>query len=67
MADHRLFPSVLPDADEPYVDDKYGERELRRKDYNELRQIAAQVEDDDVNGRMGKDELIEALEGHQRV
>ena len=67
MANHTLFPSIIPDADEPYVDDKYQRRELERKEYQELRQIAAQVESDDVNGRMPKDELIDALEGVERV
>lgn len=60
-----LFPSILPGVE--FVDDTYGKAELERKEYQELRQIAAQVESDDVNGRMPKDELIDALEGHERV
>jgi hypothetical protein len=65
MAKPSLFPSILPDAD--FVDDTYSEDELNRKDYDELRQIAADHESESVHGRMGKDELVEALEGLQRV
>lgn len=61
-----LFPSILPTG-EPFVDDTYGKAELERKVYQELRQIAAQVESDDIHGRMAKDELIDALEGVEWV
>ena len=66
MAKPSLFPSILPTG-EPFVDNAYSRQELNRMEYQELRQIAAQVESDDVNGRMPKDELIDALEGHERV
>ena len=62
-----VFPSILPGNDEPFVDDKYQREELERKEYQELRQIAAEHESDEVNGRMDKETLIENLEGLQRV
>ena len=62
-----LFPSIIPDSDDDFVDDTYGERELERMDYDELRSIAAEHPDDDVHGRMGKDELRETLVGKPRV
>jgi len=60
-----LFPSVLPGED--FVDTQYSRAELERKEYGELREIAAEHESDAVNGRMGKDELIDGLEGLERV
>jgi len=62
-----LFPSIIPGSDDEYVDDSYNTGELEKKDYDELRQIAAEHESDAVNGRMGKDELREKLAGMQRV
>ena len=67
MANHTLFPSILPDSDEPFVDAKYSRGELEKKDYQELREIAAEHPSDEVNGRMGKGELIDGLEGKERV
>lgn len=61
-----VFPSILPTGEE-FKDDKYGARELERKEYDELRSIAAEHPDDDVHGRMGKDDLREALAGKTRV
>ena len=66
MAGHKLFPSITPD-NEPFVDSTYGERELARMDYDELRQIAAEHESEDVNGRMSKEDIRDALEGLERV
>ena len=63
----KLFPSIIPDSDEPYVDTTYNRGELERKDYDELRQIAAEHESEEVNGRMSKSELIEGLTGLERV
>ena len=60
-----IFPSITPDND--FVDDSYSRQELARMDYSDLQSIAASHESDDVNGRMGKDELIHKLEGKQRV
>lgn len=67
LANNRLFPSVLPDRDDPFVDDTYGAGELERKDYTELRQIAAEHDSDDVHGKMDKATLREELEGMERV
>lgn len=63
---YTLFPSVLPDG-EAFVDDEYGREELERMDYTTLRQIAAEHESDDVNGRMSREELLAGLEGLTRV
>ena len=60
-----VFPSILPDND--FVDDSYSRQELARMDYSDLQSIAAEVDSDDVHGRMGKDELIHKLEGRTRV
>jgi len=61
----KLFPSILPEQD--FVDDSYGLRELQRMDRNELQRIAAEHPSDDVNGKMGNDEIIEFMEGEERV
>jgi len=61
----KLFPSILPGK--PFVDDSYSEAELKRMDWDQLRSIAANHPDDDVHGRMGRDEIIAALAGKQRV
>jgi len=58
--------SLIPDGEE-FVDDSYSAGELDRMDYDTLRSIAADHPSDDVHGRMGKDELKEALEGKKRV
>jgi len=62
-----VFPSILPGRDEQFVDNAYSRQELERLEYSELQSIAAQVESDDVHGRMGKDKLIDGLEGVERV
>ena len=62
----KLFPSIIPTG-EPFVDTTYNRGELERKDYDELRQIAAEHESEEVNGRMSKSELIEGLTGLERV
>ena len=67
MANHTLFPSILPDSDNPFVDSCYTEQELKKKEYAELKSIAATHESDSVNGRMKKKELIENLAGLERV
>jgi hypothetical protein len=65
--EHTLFPSIIPDSNDDFVDDSYGADELDRKEYQELKSIAAEHPCDDVHGRMGKDELREKLEGLERV
>jgi len=61
-----LFPSIIPDGDD-FVDDSYSAQELERMDYSDLQSIAAKVDSDDVHGRMGKEKLIDGLEGVERV
>jgi len=60
-----IFPGLLEQYD--FVDDSYSEAELRRKDYSELQAIAAEHPSDEIHGRMGKEELIDGLEGLERV
>lgn len=62
-----IFPSIIPDSDDEFVDDAYGAGELERMDYDQLRAIAAEHPSEDVHGRMGQDELREKLEGKTRV
>ena len=62
-----LFPSILPGKDEPFVDDTYGKRELERKEWDELREIASTHENEDVNGHSTREEIIETLTGEERV
>jgi hypothetical protein len=45
--------------------DTYTADELGEKEHNELRSIASEC--DDVDGRAGIDELVEALAGRERV
>ena len=61
-----VFPSIIPSGDD-FVDDSYTAAELERMDYHKLQSIAAKVDSEDVHGRMGADEIREALEGTQRV
>jgi hypothetical protein len=60
----KVFPSILP---ENFVDDSYSEAELSRMDWDTLRAIASSHPDEEVNGRMGKADIIAALTGKQRV
>jgi len=62
----KLFPSITPDNSD-FVDDTYTEGELKDKDYQELSSIAADHPSETVNGRMGKQELREKLEGLERI
>jgi len=61
-----VFPSIIPSGDD-FVDDSYTEAELERMDYQELQSIAAEVDREDVHGRMPAEEIRAALEGVQRV
>jgi len=61
-----VFPSIIPSGDD-FVDDSYTAAELERMDYQELQSIAAEVDHDNVHGRMPAEEIREALEGIQRV
>ena len=63
-----LFPSILPNSDEPFVDNKYSRQELERMDYaTELKPLAAEHESEAVNGSASREEIINALEGEKRV
>jgi len=61
-----VFPSIIPSGDD-FVDDSYTAAELERMDYQELQSIAAEVDREDVHGRMPAEEIRDALEGVQRV
>jgi len=67
MASYNVFPSIIPDSDKPFVDDKYGEKELERMDGRELQSLAAKHPTEDVHGRMSADDIRDGLEGKQRV
>lgn len=67
MAEHTLPPSLIPDSDEPFTDDKYLMPELERMEWNELRRIAAEVESDEINGKSDREEIEAFLQGHERV
>jgi len=67
MAEHTLFPSVLPDRDEPFVDNQYSTEELERKDRRELQKIASDHPNKDVNGKSTNEDIIETLAGEERV
>jgi hypothetical protein len=61
-----LFPSILPD-NSPFVDDTYNRGELERKEYPELKSIAAEHPSDEVHGRMSQSDIIDGLEGLERL
>ena len=63
----KLFPSIIPDSDEPFVDDKYSRQELERMGYPELKSLAAEHPKEDVHGRMSKESIIDGLEGEKRL
>ena len=63
----KIFPSIIPDSDKPFVDDKYGVKELERMDGRELQSLAAKHPTEDVHGRMSADDIRDGLEGKQRV
>jgi len=63
----RVFPSIIPDSDEEFVDDTYSAAELDRMDGNELQSLAAEHPTDEVNGHSTAAEIRDALEGAERV
>ena len=63
----KVFPSILPGKDEPFVDDSYSKQELERLDGRELQSLAAKHPTDEVNGRSKADDIRDALEGEKRV
>jgi len=62
-----LFPSIIPDSDDEFVDDSYTESELADMDGRELQSLAAAHPTDEVNGRSTAAEIRDALEGKERV
>ena len=67
MAGNSLFPSITPD-NEPFVDDSYSKQELERMDYStELKPLAAEHPTDEVNGSAGREAIVEALTGEERI
>jgi hypothetical protein len=62
-----VFPSILPDSDDRFVDDTYSAQELDRMDGRELQSLAAEHSTDEVNGRSKAEDIREALEGERRV
>lgn len=62
-----IFPSILPGRDEPFVDNEYSKEELERMEWQELRSIAVEVESDEINGHSDKEDMIDFLEGYERV
>jgi len=67
MTEYTIFPSIIPEADEPFVDDSYSKQELERMDWDELRGIASEVETDEINGKSDREDIEDFLEGHTRV
>lgn len=65
MAD--IFPSIIPDSDDEFVDDSYSAAELDRLDGNALQSLAAAHPTDEVNGHSTADDIRDALEGKTRV
>lgn len=59
--------SLIPDSDDEFVDDKYGERELERMDWDEIRSIAAEYDTDEINGRSDREEMENWLAGKTRL
>jgi hypothetical protein len=67
MAEHTLFPSLIPDSEDPFVDDSYSKEELERKDRPELQRLASKHPNEDVHGKMKTEEIIEGLTGEERI
>jgi len=62
-----VFPSILPDDDDEFVDGSYTAAELERMDWDELRAVAAATDTDAVNGKSEREAIETALVGHERV
>jgi len=59
----KVFPGLI----EQWQDDEYRRRELEEKEHSELKSIAAEHPSEEVNGRMSTDELVDGLEGLERL
>ena len=66
MANYNIFPSITPD-NKPFIDDSYSRAELERMEWQEIRQIATRYDTDEINGRSERAEMIEYLEGKERL
>jgi len=62
----KVFPSIIPDGDE-FVDDSYSRQELERKEYPELKSLAADHPSEDVHGKMSAEDIIDGLVGKTRL
>ena len=60
-------PAIIPDSDEPFVDDSYSKAELERMEWQEIRQIATEYDTDEINGRSDRQEMESWLEGRERL
>jgi len=65
MAEHTLWPSILPEDD--FVDNQYTKEELERMEWQEIRSIAAQHPTDEINGQSDREAMEAFLEGETRV
>ena len=63
----KVFPSILPSGDDEFVDNKYSAKELGRMEWQEIRQIATRYDTDEINGRSERAEMIDYLEGKERL
>jgi len=62
-----VFPSIIPNDEGEFIDNTYTEAELERKDYHELKSIAAEHESEEVHGQMTQDDMIQGLTGLERL
>lgn len=67
MSDYTLFPSIIPDGDDDFVDNSYTEEDLNRMDGNELQSLAAKHPSEEINGRTKAEEIKEFLVGKERL
>ena len=63
----KVFPSIIPGKDDPFVDDSYSKAELERMGGHELQSLAAKHPTDDVHGKMKADDIREGLVGKTRI
>jgi len=66
MANYSIFPSITPD-NKPFIDDSYSRAELERMEWQEIRQIATRYDTDEINGRSERSQMIDYLEGKERL
>lgn len=59
----KIFPSLVPESASDNGDEVYTKEELKDMDYDELRQMAANVDSDAINGKSTKMEIISYFAG----